>query len=283
MVIASAGRAEVLTFVLEHIRAAVAGVDEIVVCVPDEASRPVPSAPLEGVQIVVGPRGAAAQRNFALGSLVSDPDLVFFFDDDCIPAADYVTAAVRCFDVDPSIAGITGLVVYDGAKQGDVSPEDGLSRLTEHHSSSSGSRRVYGLYGCNFAVRSSMLPAQPFDERLPLYSWLEDEDLSRRLARTGRLLQVAACACVHLGAPSGGRTSHLRFGYSQIVNPVHLFQKGTITLRRLGYLVAVPVLGNLRGVLGAGRRARLTRIHGNLLALGDLLSSRAAPERILDL
>ena len=283
VVIASAGRPEVLTFVLQHIGSAVAGVGEIVVCVPDESSRPTSAAPLERVQVVVGPRGAAAQRNFAVARLQSDPDVVFFFDDDCLPAADYVTAAMRRFDRDASVAGITGLVVYDGAKQGDVSTGDGLRRLAAHRSSNAGSRPVYGLYGCNFAVRSSMLPPRPFDERLPLYSWLEDEDLSRRLAREGRLLQVAACACVHLGAPSGGRTSHLRFGYSQIVNPVHLFRKRTITLHRLGYLVAIPVLGNLRGLLSAGRRARLTRIRGNLLALGDLLSRRAAPERILDL
>jgi GT2 family glycosyltransferase len=67
-----------------------------------------------------------------------------------------------------------------------------------------------------------------FDERLPLYGWQEDVDLSRRLAAFGTVVKVPAARGVHLSVKLG-RNSGVRLGYSQIANPLYL------SFKRRGY------------------------------------------------
>src|SRR5690606_30638203 len=88
-------------------------------------------------------------------------------------------------------------------------------------------------YGCNMAFRRSAIEGVRFDERLPLYGWLEDVDFSAQAGRKGVLLKSETLVGVHLGV-KGGRTSGVRFGYSQIVNPVYLLGKKTIGRRQAG-------------------------------------------------
>lgn len=281
-VIASAGRADMLSSTIDHLLSSVDGIDLVVVCVPDAASLP-DERVMVAVDVVVGPRGAAAQRNAAVGRLPPSVEYVFFFDDDCLPADDYVLEGARHLDRTAACVGVTGRVLYDGAKRGPISPSAGLRILVADHGTRAAARDVYGLYGCNFAVRRSAVGGDWFDDRLPLYSWLEDEDLSRRLARRGALQVVESCRCVHLGASSGGRLSHLRFGYSQIVNPVYLRTKGSVTTPRMLALIAIPVIGNIRGLFGSQRRSRISRLRGDLLGLADVLRGRVTPERITTL
>ena len=69
--------------------------------------------------------------------------------------------------------------------------------------------------------------ALDFDERLPLYGWLEDVDFSRQLARFGRVVRSDATRGVHLGTKLG-RSLGVPLGYSQIANPFYLMCKGTM-------------------------------------------------------
>uniref|UniRef100_UPI00195349D0 glycosyltransferase family 2 protein n=1 Tax=Escherichia coli TaxID=562 RepID=UPI00195349D0 len=66
-------------------------------------------------------------------------------------------------------------------------------------------------YGCNMTVRLSVIHAHGirFDEDLPLYAWLEDVDLSRRMAPYGRIVGSATMRGVHLGSKRG-RSSGIR-------------------------------------------------------------------------
>ena len=88
---------------------------------------------------------------------------------------------------------------------------------------------------------------------------------------------------VHLGVKRG-RVSGVRFGYSQIVNPLYLVRKGTGTGRWAANLIARNVLANaalsLRPEPHVDRRGRLK---GNLIAAGHLIRGRCDPELMLRL
>jgi hypothetical protein len=86
---------------------------------------------------------------------------------------------------------------------------------------------------------------------------------------------------VHLGAKRG-RTSGLRFGYSQIANPWYLARKRTLRIDRAliqaGRNVGANVLHLARPEPWIDRRGRLL---GNGLAMLDLLRGRLRPDRIV--
>ena len=256
-----------------------------VVSVPDEDSLPEDRALLSGWQVVQGTRGLAAQRNAALSQL-DGVDVVAFFDDDALLRADYLANAVAFLEQHPDVIALTGRVLLDGATRGEIpaaravfalsaSAEEGLSGKW---------RRTRELYGCNFVVRAPVAIRERFDERLPLYSWLEDHDFARRCMRWGRLAKIDDCVIVHRGAASGGRQAHRRLGYSQLMNPVYLCRKGSFPLWLAAWETFRPVAKNLLyAVAGSSRNWRRERLAGNLSAAGDAVRGRFTPERIVHL
>ena len=51
------------------------------------------------------------------------------------------------------------------------------------------------VYGCNMTVRRSVLARARFDERLPLYGYMEDRDFAFECMRVGRASPVAKAPC----------------------------------------------------------------------------------------
>ena len=78
--------------------------------------------------------------------------------------------------------------------------------------------------------------------------------------------------------------SGLRFGYSQVVNPVYLLRKGTMpasfALKLMARNIAANMVRSVRPEIHIDRRGRL---RGNLMALGHLLKGRVEPEYILQI
>jgi GT2 family glycosyltransferase len=143
------------------------------------------------------------------------------------------------------------------------------------------------VIGCNLFVRTAIARAVGFDERLPLYGYLEDVDFSTRAGRLGAIQQNGRTAVVHLGA-SSGRVSGVRLGYSQVVNPIYLWRKnGYPGLGRVlvHFWLRLLVSNLARSVIRTSnsRVDRPGRLKGNLLAIGDLLRGRITPERIVSL
>lgn len=284
VVIASAGRSQLLTAIMRDVDALTGDIEKVL-SVPDTASLPAGAGEGDGWRVVLGARGLAAQRNAALDTIEGDPP-IFFFDDDAVVRSDYVTNALAFFDEHPEVAGLTGRVLLDGAVSGEVSVETADAALAK----SFGDARVGAwkqgreLYGCNFAVRMSAAPGLRFDPRLPLYSWLEDHDLARRLMRYGILAKVDDCVIVHRAAASGGRQAHERLGYSQVMNPFYLWRKGSFPLWLMTTEMGRRVAKNLVYSLGGPERTwRRTRVRGNAMAWADILRRRITPERILEL
>lgn len=242
----------------------------------------------ESWQLLTGRSGAASQRNLALDHLPATADFVFFFDDDALPRQDYLTATVDHLLTHPHHVATTGRLVRDGAvEKCEVALLEAVAALDRSWADEApGWQPTRELYGCNFAVRWPMLTQLRFEDRFPLYSWMEDLDYSGQALRLGELAQLGSAVAVHRAVASGGRAQHVRLGYSQIANPALMVENGTLAFRTALVKAGRPALRNLVGVVLPGERSlRIERVKGNWLAIGDLLTAggHARPERILEL
>lgn len=237
------------------------------------------------VESILGPRGLPAQRNAGLRHVAGSCDMIVFFDDDYVPAPDYLEQAETLLREKPAVVGLTGRLIADGINTHtgytveaalsliDDDPEVGLA----------GERPVHSLYGCNMVMRAAALEGLQFDENLPLYGWQEDIDFTYQLGQRGTLLSVDQARGVHLGV-KGGRTSGKRLGYSQVANPLYLLKKRTTPRSLALKLVTRNLLSNALGSFGSQTHIdRRGRLAGNMLAIADLLQGRMHPQRILEL
>lgn len=245
----------------------------------------------ENWTVCTGVRGASSQRNRALDMVPASVSYVFFFDDDTVPRHDYMSNMISILDSIPEAVAATGRVVLDGAAVGTEFSLDECERaladslLTVSPNNAHAVTQSDTLYGCNFCVRWNAAEDLRFDEDLPLYSWLEDLDYAKRALSRGQLVQVEDAVVAHRGSSTGGRTSHRRFGYSQIANPLHLRKKGSLSVSQTGREMIRPLLKNLVLALVPSRRfaSRRSRLSGNLLAARHALSGTVHPTRMLEL
>ncbi|MGL4635487.1 MAG: glycosyltransferase family 2 protein [Beijerinckiaceae bacterium] len=285
--IASAGRPETLGETIAELGRQTRLPDRIVVCVPDGADAANVAFGQCNLSIIKGPRGLTVQRNVIIRSTLVDAgpnDVLVFFDDDFFPAPDYLEEVMRLFETHQDVVMSTGLVMADGIKTpgyspdyarsliGKLTPADDIARSNLHD--------VYNAYGCNMAVRLDSLrrTGAIFDERLPLYGWLEDVDFSRAIAGNGRIVRSDATRGVHLGV-KGGRQSGLKLGYSQIANPVYLMGKHRCARSIAFKLMARNLTANLVLALKPEPHIdRSGRLSGNMKAISDLVRGRLRPE-----
>jgi GT2 family glycosyltransferase len=287
VIIVTADRKAVLNETLAHLEGQSRRPDMLVVSAPNPSH--VDQSPSAGYPrcYVFGASGCTAQRNRGLDSEhARGSDIVVFFDDDFVPRADYLERAEAAFMRHPEWAVLTGRVLADGIK----SPGLGFAearRILE--SSPDDAPNAYervslgGAYGCNMVFRARDIAGHRFDERLPLYGWQEDTDFSRLVACGRPILRLNGLRGVHLGVKRG-RVSGVRFGYSQIVNPLYLVRKGTCTGRWAANLIARNVAVNAaRSLRPEPHVDRLGRLKGNLIAAGHVLRGRLDPEYIMRL
>lgn len=285
--IATAGRREVLCDTLAEIAGQQRLPSEILVCPAQEEDVDWSFAATLAVPVRrVAPRqGLCLQRNAILDAIV-DADLLLFFDDDFLPAPSFIGEAEALFDAQRDIAVATGQVLADGIHGPGLGAEEARAILARDVAPAVAHLTpVENAYGCNMVFRMAAVRAAGarFDENLPLYGWQEDTDFCQQLAGQGRIVHATALRGVHRGSKRG-RTSGLRFGYSQIANPVYLVRKGTLRPRRALRLAAGNIAANLGGSLKPNNPVdRRGRLKGNWLAFWDLLRGRLAPQRILSL
>jgi len=279
-VVATRGRPEVVTQTVLHLLAhQTLKPDSVIISCID----PTDAGDLQGrndVVVLTGPAGLAAQRNTALAHLPAGTEIVAFFDDDFVAHADWFAAAAQAFRDEASIVAFTGRVLADGVCGPGIELAEALRLVASPPASDWSWIEPYSPYGCNMAFRLASIGELRFDERLVLYGWLEDRDFAAGLARRGgRLVKSADAIGVHMGV-KGGRMAGERFGYSQIVNPLYMLRKGTMTLSQ----VADHLFRNLSANLGRSLRPepfidRRGRLRGNLLGIADSLRGRMEPER----
>jgi len=278
------GRAAQLARLVDHLAGQTRPPDAVIVSAPDAGHIALPDRPAFPVRLVFGPAGSSHQRNAALDAIADDADIVTFFDDDFVPAADYLERIERAFVAHDDVVVAMGDVILDGAHGAGVSWEEALAAIAAA-GPVAGTALIdhVGAYGCNMSIRVPRIEGLRFDERLVLYGWQEDIDFTSQLRRRGRVVCVRAIRGVHLGIKTG-RVSGLRFGYSQVVNPIYLIRKGSVpasfALPLLARNLAANVLRSVRPEPWVDRRGRL---RGNLRAIAHVLRGRVEPEHVLKL
>ncbi|GAA4503889.1 glycosyltransferase family 2 protein [Gluconacetobacter tumulicola] len=281
--IATAGRASVLAETLRDLKYQTRQPDEVVVCAPSEEDILGAAEAFPGVRLMTGPRGLTRQRN-AIIAAVPDAEIVMFFDDDFLADAHYLEAVETHMEANDRTVVVTGAVLADGIKGPGLAVAEGRAILAAcaQRNDPGAPESVFTGYGCNMALRLAPMRAfgLSFDERLPLYGWQEDVDLSRRLAAYGEILLLPGARGVHLGVKRG-RSSGIKLGYSQVANPLYIAAKGEGYPRtRAWEHIIRNLLSNIAKALRPepyiDRRGRLV---GNMLAFFDLVRGRMTPER----
>jgi GT2 family glycosyltransferase len=238
------------------------------------------------LQIIYGSRGLCSQRNSILNN-TREFTVIVFFDDDFFPESSYLREVELCFEAEPNVVVTHGHLIADGVRGPgiDISTARNLLSSCQHDNVSRPLTDTFGAYGCNMAVRLSSVYEHDlhFDEEMPLYGWMEDLEFCRRISAHGRIVKNWRMIGVHLGTKVG-RISGLRYGYSQVANPIYIWRKG-----RLPFFCALKYLmQNALANVGKALRPepwidRRGRALGNCRALSDWIRGRMHPMRILDL
>jgi len=281
VVVATVGRAELTRKTVDLLADQTRPADGVVVV-------SVSPSDVEGVEkargnplILFAERGLCRQRNRALKELEGKADVIIFFDDDFVPAANYIEETEKLFNSDATIVGSTGELVADGIHTGGFDFDHALAEVEEKAATLKPfSRTRRALYGCNMAIRMSAAHGLAFDETLPLYGWQEDIDYTCQLGWRGRLVSTTKITGVHMGA-QGARTPGRKLGYSQIANIVYLLRKGTLPPGLGEKLIFRNVTANMvRSLKPEAHIDRRGRLAGNFLAMVDYLRGRIDPRRI---
>ncbi|MEY9200664.1 glycosyltransferase family 2 protein [Sinorhizobium sp. CCBAU 05631] len=283
--IASAGRREVLSAVLPLIARQTRRPDEVIVCLCSTADIDQHSIDMLDCpgKVILSQRGLCRQRNAILTAVTAD--VVLFLDDDFLMAPDYLGELERLFEENPGIAMSTGTVVADGIIGPGISIEVGLETIDATKGKPRAAERlepVYNAYGCNMAIRMAAVRRGQlrFDENLPLYGWLEDVDFSRLVAAHGSIVRSNRLLGVHLGTKIS-RTPGVKFGYSQIANPIYLVRKKTMSLPIAAVQVARNLIANIVKVWKPEPWVdRKGRLRGNARACLDLFLGRLGPRNV---
>lgn len=272
VVIATLGRPEPLRRALESLSASRRSPDAVLVVDGDtraEAVEVVRQAAERGLPVrhVCSRRGLTVQRNVGLAEVTTD--VVLYLDDDARVRPDTLEKVLAAYD-DPDVVGATGLVVEPasnrvGGKASRVrvllrgGGRDGTfmrcgypRRLVDETTSTD----IEFMQGCFMSARTDLARAVRFDEQLPGYGLVEDEDFSYRLSRLGRVRYVADAVVDHDNAGFGSRDRRA-FGHQVVRNRSYLFRKNFPQDRRaraqFRALLALLVVHRLlnRDLLGA--------------------------------
>jgi GT2 family glycosyltransferase len=261
--------------------------DEVVVSAVDPTDLP-EFPPLNfPLKILLGQPGSCRQRNSGIEYLSGRVDIILFLDDDFWMASSYLEELGRLFGSESSIVGMTGKVIADGATTAGFSVEQAEAMLRNYqiHLGQHQPRTldVPDTYGCNMAFRMRCIDKIRFDERLPLYGWQEDVDFSAQVRKAGRVVKADQTWGVHLGTKMG-KTSGLRFGYSQVINPLYVYKKGNMRLSAAGSLIVRNMAANLvKSAVPETYIDRRGRLRGNLRGLVDVLRGRLDPIQVLEI
>ncbi|MFZ5619012.1 MAG: glycosyltransferase family 2 protein, partial [Pseudomonadota bacterium] len=177
VVIASLGRRDILAALVDRLRGQTRPPEAICIAVSkQEDARAYSEA--EGIEVLVSPIGSCAQRNRGIERVLPDADIIAFLDDDFVPASNYFERLVEFFAERPAAAGVTGVVVADGVTGPGLSMDEAIAAIAAQAPVSPENPEMLeervSLYGCNMAFRREAIENVRFDERLPLYGWLED-------------------------------------------------------------------------------------------------------------
>lgn len=278
VIIASRHRAEEVEQLLNALAQQSKLPTKIVLSVSEATDLP-PNLPSE-ITVVTGPPGLPAQRNRGLDLIQDKCEIIIFYDDDFLPSRSSIEEIAEFFSSHPDVVGATGQVLADGINGPGLSYPEALNILAAYEAKARPPLVIEDFlcaYGCNMAFRCAGIGTKRFDEKLPRYAWQEDMDFAGQIATAGKVLRTNAFAGVHRGIKKG-RGQGLDLGFSQIVNPVYLVRKGTMTRRKALTLMSRNIVANHVKVFRPEPYVdRWGRLRGNWVGLLHLLHGKADP------
>lgn len=147
-----------------------------------------PDVDLSDVTVIQGPAGSSVQRNAGIDWAGTRYSFLVFFDDDFAPELTWIETMVALLYQNPNLASATGKVLHDGMVTPGVTWDD-VPMLIDNSPITGESQPTYTCvenpFGGHMIVRTEALQGCRFDERLPLYGWLEDLDMGGQLRRKG--------------------------------------------------------------------------------------------------
>ncbi|UYO38357.1 glycosyltransferase family 2 protein [Rhodopseudomonas palustris] len=287
VVVASTGRPEELGRWKDHILRQTLQPSRFVFAVVKPSDLPPSDSMLAGAEVVYCNPGLPVQRNAALELLLGSTDIIAFFDDDYVPSAYCLEGIEDFFQHHPAVVAVNGSLLADGINTAGIPYEEAIALVDANDRNGRPKAKVIcsldGLYGCNMVYRSAAIGAERFDENLPLYAWQEDIDFAARVGRQGGLALTTAFAGVHQGVKAA-RLAGVRLGYSQIVNPMYLMRKGTLSVKAGIRLIARNlVMNHVRAFKPEPWIDRRGRCKGNWIGILDLVIGRDHPKNILSI
>jgi GT2 family glycosyltransferase len=290
VVIASKGRPSILAETVRSLGNQTMPIDDVFLAVTssddiedDYATRP-------EVTVLYCRPGLTRQRNAAIDATIDQFEYVVFLDDDMHLHPDYIAAAVRFLDDQPTIVAFSGLLLRNGditRLEADRVVRSATIDANDYRPMFRCQGSYWTMHGCNMVVRSSVLRYEKFDENLPLYGFAEDYDISLRVSQYGRVGRFRGCLAVHLQTPSG-RISEARLGYAMLANNWYFLRKKlthcpTLWIGYLWFAIRLGLFEPIRNAWAATVRhvpGRSGRLYGNLLALRDILIGNCSPQRV---
>jgi GT2 family glycosyltransferase len=287
IVIASTGRPSELGRWADHVRRQSLRPSILLCVIAKSTDLPWQEQVPEDVKVVIANLGSCHQRNAGLAAAVGCSDIIAFFDDDYVPSSYCVEGIDAFFRKHPDVVGANGVLLADGINSPGISYEDAKEGILRRDTLPRPEGRVLhdleGLYGCNMVFRSAAIGSERFDEELPLYAWQEDIDFAVRVGKRGRIVKTDAFYGVHQGVKSG-RSPGARLGYSQVVNPIYLARKGTLSVGDAAKLIVKNVLKNhVKSLWPEPWIDRVGRCKGNWLGIFDVLRRKDHPRNILSM
>lgn len=279
VVVPALGRPEILDRLLIHLENQDQMPDQVLVSAYDEAHLPtyIPNYPLKSV---TGGRGLAAQRNHGLASVLDSCDVATFFDEDFLPAQNYLQRLALCFEMLPDVAAVTGHVAVDGIRGPGLTFDEGLMLLRAAEKSGPPLNEAVdqnGGFGSNLSMRASLIGRLRFNDGPVMGRREHDVELAAQLCTLGRVVRVPSLLGVQLGGKTaGGRAT--RFGEAQLANLTGMRRNLGTPSRLARRMLAdhVPMGPRL-----APRADRVGRLKESLIGAYHLLRGRAEPEHVL--
>ncbi|MDE2318286.1 MAG: glycosyltransferase family 2 protein [Rhodospirillales bacterium] len=278
VVVASVRRAEEIGQLLQALSRQTKKPEALILSVSREADLPLDLP--AGVTIVTGTPSLPAQRNRGLDLVQDRCDVVVFYDDDFLPAKDSLQCISEFFLTHPLLVGATGHLLADGINGPGLPYQEALEMLATYEASPKPTlinENFLCAYGCNMAFRCEAIGTRRFDENLPKYGWQEDMDFAGQLSAVGKVIRTNAFAGVHRGVKNG-RGQGADLGFSQIVNPVYLAAKGTMTKRKAASLILRNLIANhVKSLWPEPYIDRMGRLRGNWDGILHILRGNLDP------
>jgi GT2 family glycosyltransferase len=158
--------------------------------------------------------GLTFQRN--IGISLATKDIIYFFDDDTMLEPNYLFEMNAIFAQYPEYAGGMGTITNISVKQNNIyrwiryffllqrdyaSGRFTLSGFPTHAYGLTLFQKVEVLGGCCMAFRAQVLAKHKFDEQLTRYAYMEDCDISRRIAYEAPLFYNPKARLQHFASP----------------------------------------------------------------------------------